>query len=160
ITVTASDAAGNTTSYTKSITRTAPATANQVALDWDAQVLGAIQQYASTPEYASRALAIVSAAMYDAENSVSGASNYLYIHVAAPTGSSDIAAVAQAAHDALVYLYPAQQAAFDAQLVNSLASVTEANARNNGISVGQQVAAAIIAMRAHDGATNFVVYTP
>ena len=123
-------------------------------------MLNAIQQYASNPEYASRALAIVSAAMYDAENSVSGVSNYVYVHVTAPQGSSDIAAVAQAAHDAMVYLYPAQQSASDAQLATSLASVSDPAARANGISVGQQVAAAIIAMRANDGATNYVDYTP
>ena len=160
ITLTATDLAGNISTATKSISRTTPTTANQVALDWNTQVLNAIQQYASTPEYASRALAIVSAAMYDAENSVSGVSNYVYVHISAPVGSSDIAAVAQAAHDALVYLYPAQQSVFDAQLATSLASVTDPTARTNGVNVGQQVAAAIIAMRANDGSTNYVDYTP
>ena len=151
ITLTATDLAGNSSTATKTISRTTPTTANQVALDWNTQVLNAIQQYASTPEYASRALAIVSAAMYDAENSVSGVSNYVYVHITAPAGSSDIAAVAQAAHDAMVYLYPAQQSVFDAQLATSLASVSDSTARANGISVGQQVAAAIIAMRATTG---------
>ena len=54
-------------------------------------------------------MAMMSAAMYDADNSISNESSSIYVHVAAPAGSSDIAAVAQAAHDVLTYLYPAQK---------------------------------------------------
>jgi membrane-associated phospholipid phosphatase len=160
VTLTATDAAGNTSTYTKAITRIVPTTANQVAIDWDNATLNAIVLDASAPPVANRSLAMVSGAMYDAVNSVNGASSYLYVHVAAPASSSDIAAVAQAAHDVLVYLYPGQQVSIDTQLTTSLASVTDDTAKANGISVGQQVAAAIIAQRQNDGATNFVDYTP
>ena len=160
LTLTANNGIGAISTYTATVTRLAPQTANQVALDWNTQIVNAIQVDASTPEYASRSLAIVSAAMYDSENSVSGASSDLYVHIAAPANSSDIAAVAQAAHDTLVYLYPAQKTTFDTQLATSLASVTNATAKANGVNVGQQVAAAIIAMRVNDGSTTYVSYTP
>ncbi len=61
-------------------------------------------------------------------------------------------------HDVLSYLYPAQASTFDAQLSTSLAGVTDTGALASGVSVGQQVAAVIVAQRANDGATGFVNY--
>lgn len=157
---TSTDVAGNVSTGNQIIFQlSATQSSGQVALDWDTQALNAIQTDASTPEYASRALAMMSAAMYDAGNSIDNESASVYVHVTAPAGSSDVAAVAQAAHDVLVYIYPAQKSAFDAQLAVHLNGLG-ATARSNGIAVGQQVAAAIIAMRVNDGSTGYVDYTP
>ena len=64
----------------------------------------------------ARAFAIVSAAMYDAYNSIErmGAPFLVRVQLAGETDSD--AAVAQAAHDTLVALFPSQQARFDAAL--------------------------------------------
>lgn len=160
-TATASDVAGNTSASNQIVFQvSATQSSGQVALNWDAAAIAAIEADASTAEYASRALAMMSAAMYDAGNSVNNADSFLYVHAFAPAGSSDIAAVAQAAHDVLSYLYPAQQGNFDALLASSVAAVSDPTAVANGISVGQQVAGTIIAVRSQDGATNYTPHTP
>ena len=76
----------------KSFTRVATTTSNEAALDWNNSVLTAITLDGSQPPVASRSLTMVSSAMYDAVNSVSGASSFLDVRVAAPLGSNDIAA--------------------------------------------------------------------
>ena len=62
------------------------------------------------------------------------------------------AAVAQAARDTLVAMYPSQKAHFDAELANDLRQVGTGIARNNGIALGRRIAATRLALRAHDGA--------
>src|SRR5262245_43472981 len=61
------------------------------------------------------------------------------------------AAVAQAAHDTLIALFPSQAAAFDALLEEDLANIDDPLGRVNGVELGQQVAAAILERRAGDG---------
>src|SRR5262249_56111597 len=78
---------------------------------------------------------------------------------AAPTGSVDDAAAAQAPHALLVSIVPGHQAALDAQLANSLATIPAGQAKDDGIAVGQQAAAAILANRAGDGRFGSVAYT-
>src|SRR5262249_44028342 len=103
------------------------------------------------PTRDSRALAIVHAAMFDAVNSIDGRfTPYLTVAPNAKGAAID-AAVAQAAHDTLVQLYPSQKTMFDAALSNTLASVPDGRGEARGIVVGQYVAAAILAARANDG---------
>src|SRR5439155_17958702 len=61
-----------------------------------------------------------------------------------------------AAHRVLSYLYPAQQTLFDADLAADLDTVADGPAENSGITLGQNVADAIITLRAHDGWDEFV----
>jgi hypothetical protein len=103
------------------------------------------------PGRASRAMAIVHIAMFDAVNAVSGGyQSYTGLPHARP-GTSPIAAVAQAAHDTLVELYPSQAASFDALLAGDLDRVRADRAKRLGVDLGQRAAAAILAMRAGDG---------
>src|SRR5881398_100517 len=68
------------------------------------------------PGRASRAMAIVHIAIFDAINAVLGQyRSYTGIQPVKPPVSLD-AAVAQAAHDTLVALYPSQASAFDSLL--------------------------------------------
>ena len=130
-----------------------------VILQWNAVALDGVKgDYAlgHTPDQGgptrdSRALAIVHAAMFDAVNSIDG--HFTPYLTVAPNakGASLEAAVAQAAHDTLVQLYPSQTATFDAALSSTLAAVPNGQAENKGISVGRYVAAAILAARAADG---------
>src|SRR5205823_1742898 len=104
------------------------------------------------PVLCGRAFAITSAAMYDALNSIAKIGQpYLTVAPNAEGASVD-AAVAQAAHDTLVKLYPAQSVAFDAALVQTLARVPDGPSKVQGIAVGQAVAAAIVQARSDDGA--------
>lgn len=103
------------------------------------------------PDRSSRALAIVQGAVYDAVNSIDGSYSPYLIKVKAAKGASIDAAAAQAAHDALVALYPDFQPQLDAKLADDLAEIGDINARNAGVLVGQTVAAAMLTARANDG---------
>ena len=61
------------------------------------------------------------------------------------------AAIAQAAHDAMVALYPRQAPRLDAWLAADLARLPAGRSRLNGIDIGRRAAAAILATRAGDG---------
>jgi len=104
------------------------------------------------PGRASRAMAIVHIAMFDVVNSVEGGYRS-YTGVRAPVGPISLAAaVSQAAHDTVAALYRSQDASFDAWLAEDLAAIRGGKTKTSGIGLGQRVAAAILAMRATDGA--------
>jgi len=99
--------------------------------------------------------------IYDAANSVARSSSALFVRFPAAPGASDVAAVARAARDALSHLYPAQTASFDDLLSTHVAGIADPQSASTGTVVGQQVAAAVIAMRARDGASDgYAGYTP
>src|SRR5262245_15408722 len=103
------------------------------------------------PTRSSRAMAIVHIAMFDSVNAIVGGYQSYTGVGSAPRGTSMEAAVAQAAHDTLIALFPSQAAAFDALLEEDLANIDDPLGRVNGIELGQQVAAAILERRAGDG---------
>src|SRR4051812_13082908 len=104
------------------------------------------------PGRASRAMAIVHIAIFDSVNAILGGyQSYTGIQSVKPPVSLD-AAVAQAAHDTLASLYPSQKPAFDSLLNADLTKVANKNERTNAVSLGQRAAAAILALRANDGA--------
>lgn len=101
----------------------------------------------------SRVMAIFSIAIYDALNAI----RHRYPGYSGPltalAGSSpNAAAIAQAAHDTLVALYPHQAARLDAWLSEDLTRLPAGRARLDGIDIGRRAAAAILALRADDGA--------
>ena len=103
------------------------------------------------PGRASRAMAIVHIAIFDAVNAIAcGHQGYTGLPPA-PFGTSMDAAVAQAAHDTLVALFPSQAASFDARLAEDLDQIPDGPARTDGIDLGRRAAAAILALRADDG---------
>jgi hypothetical protein len=106
------------------------------------------------PTRNSRAFAIIQIAVYDAVNSFSRKyqpfSNGLG---RAPAGASRDAAIAYAAHTALVALYPLQEDKFDAYLASDLENINgSASAIAAGRVVGMAAANAILNARAGDGA--------
>ncbi len=104
------------------------------------------------PGRASRAMAIVHIAIFDAINAMTGQyQSYTGIE-SAPHPVSIRAAVAQAAHDTLAALYPSQRASFDQALADDLLRIRSERLKNNGIAFGKQIAAAILASRVADGA--------
>jgi hypothetical protein len=104
------------------------------------------------PGRSSRALAIVHVAMFEAMNAVLGGyESYAGLPRVSKATSLE-AAVAQAAHDALVALFPSQSATFDEGLAESLDRVHGRKPRERGVALGSDAAAAILAMRAGDGA--------
>jgi len=63
------------------------------------------------------------------------------------------AAAAQAAHDVLAALFPAQVAALDTHLAADLATVTDPRSRATGIHIGHQAASRVLAQRVGDGSS-------
>lgn len=103
------------------------------------------------PGRASRAIAIVQIAVFDAVNSIRGGyRSYTGIPRARLDASVD-AAIAQAAHDTLVGVFPSQAPHFDDLLQEDLDRLRGSQEKERGIGVGRKAAAAILALRAHDG---------
>ncbi|HWO00659.1 MAG TPA: phosphatase PAP2 family protein [Blastocatellia bacterium] len=102
------------------------------------------------PCRASRAMAIVHIAMFEAMNAiVGGFKGYASPHKSGP-GSTD-AAIAQAAHDTLIALFPSQKPELDNKLTEDLALIADGQLKANGIAIGKKAADAILALRAADG---------
>lgn len=127
-----------------------------VVLDWNEVLLDAIRVDKTPPPKASRAMACVNVSIYDAVNGILGRYTPYAVTAHAPAGASPEAAAVAAAHSALVALYPAQQATFDAARAASLAAIPDGPAKTSGIAWGEQVADAILELRAddHSGATD------
>jgi len=131
-------------------------------LDWNVHASQAIVTTGGqSPPRAFIRLAMVHLAIYDAVNAIEGQpfESYASKPLVTRPASSD-AAVAAAAHDVLVALFPAQSADLDAKYAASLNALPNDTARANGIAVGQQAAAAILVARAHDGRDGTVTYVP
>ncbi|MEG4169960.1 MULTISPECIES: chemotaxis protein CheB [unclassified Microcoleus] len=129
-------------------------------IEWNGVTLNAVRTASTAPPLASRNMAMVHAAIYDAVNSVSKKYSPYQVNIDAPAGTSAEAATAAAAHRVLVNLYPAQAATFNEVYASSLAKITDGKAKQDGIALGQQVADQIISSRSTDGITKVVPYTP
>src|SRR5690242_20924880 len=130
-----------------------------VVLEWNQLALHAIGQARVSPVVASRALAITQAAVYDSVNAIDGSFLPYFAHVHASRGASPEAAAAQAAHDTLASLFPAQAGTFDAALAADLVGIPPGRARQ-GTEVGHDVALQILDWRSTDGSGAIVSYTP
>jgi hypothetical protein len=97
-------------------------------------------------------MAIVHVAIFDAINAATGQYQSFTGIQSAPHPFSTAAAVAQAAHDTLVSLYPSQKAAFDQDLADDVLGIPGEPPKNNGIAFGKQIAAAVLVTRVGDGA--------
>jgi hypothetical protein len=129
-----------------------------VVLHWNEILL---QSLVSQPPRVplARNLALVHVAMFDAVNAIDRSYVPYAAHVHASLGASLESAAAQAAHDTLVALYPSRQAVYDAALAEDLAGIAPGRARQ-GVAIGQEVARQILALRANDGASAIMTYTP
>src|SRR6266545_1237692 len=127
---------------------------NQTALATQAAIPGAIR----TPP-AARALAMVHLAIFDSVNAIDRRFTPYAAGALADPSASPEAAAAASAHAVLVNLYPSRQAELDAAYATSLASIADGIAKTEGISVGESVAAVIIALRSSDGSAVTLPYT-
>jgi hypothetical protein len=103
------------------------------------------------PGRASRAMAIVHIAMFEAMNAIDGRfDSYLGLRHVDGDASMD-AAIAQAAHDTLVALYPSQAAHCHELLAEDLSRVPDGPANVAGVAIGRFAASAILQRRVADG---------
>src|SRR5579864_3216599 len=124
-----------------------------IVIAWNKELLHIVLTPGAQPAtvHPTRSYAILHAAIYDAVVSITRDAPPFLFSVNAPSTARADAAAAQAGHDTLVALYPKWKAALDQQLASELASIPDGAGRQQGIQVGQTVAARLIAMRANDG---------
>lgn len=134
-------------------------------VDWSNEARRAIVPPSAGPENfgnkfpgeAAVYMGIVHVAIYDAAVAIEGGYRPYAIALTAPANTSPAAAIATAAHDTLIGLQPAlglnaaQQAILDGDYAAYLAAIPDGAAKTNGIAIGKQVAAAVLALRANDG---------
>lgn len=132
-------------------------------IQWNRILLGILRTPGAQPAtiHATRSMAILHAAIYDAVNAITKTNAPYLVKVRAPRGASERAAVAAAANRVLVALYPAQKGPLDADLTASLAQVPDGKSKDQGILVGETAADRILATRSNDGSSaNPIVFVP
>jgi hypothetical protein len=130
-----------------------------VVTDANAKAAEIASKLPGTP-VAVRAMAIVQVSVFEAVNAISGRYPAFRVKLTAAPGASVDAAVASATRTALLKLVPAQQAAIEADYQAALKPLPEGRAKVDGIAVGEQAAAAILASCADDGSVAPNTYRP
>jgi len=131
-----------------------------VVTDWNVTAGDIVAAGEPGPPPAVRAMAIVQTAVYEAVNAVTQRYSTSRAKLDAAPGASVDAAVAAANRATLSALVPSQQAAIDDAYRTALAAIPEGPPKSQGIAVGEKAAAAILAMRAGDGARAPESYRP
>jgi membrane-associated phospholipid phosphatase len=134
-----------------------------IVIAWNKELLHIVQTPGAQPAtvHPTRSFAILHAAIYDAVVSITRDAPAYLFSVNASSGARPDAAAAEAGHDTLVALYPKMKAALDQQLASELTAIPNGAGKQQGIQVGQAVAARLIALRTNDGsATTPQPYVP
>ena len=105
------------------------------------------------PGEAAVYMGIVHAAMYDAAAAIDGGYRPYASALPTPADTAPAAAIAAAAHGVLIGLLPAQAADLNNRYAEYLSRFPNDVAKANGIVLGEQIATAILAIRANDGRT-------
>ena len=108
----------------------------------------------------ARFAAITQLAVFDAVNAITGDYHPYLGSIAAPKEASPEAAAVAAAHGVLLAYFPASADSLNAARADSLATIPDGRAKSDGIAVGAAVAAAMVALRASDGAAPPMPYAP
>lgn len=129
-------------------------------VDWNritSEVLVTDTKY-QNPGMASRSMAMVNLAMYDAVNGVIPRHQQMYSHAPAPGGANANAAAVEAAFHVLSSIYPEQQAYLQDRRTSSLAMIPDGQGKTEGVAFGAAVGAKVMQVRANDGFDNIVPY--
>jgi hypothetical protein len=110
------------------------------------------------PGEAAVHMGIVHAAIYDVVVAIEGGYRPYAITPTVPPNTSVEAAVATAAHRVLAGRFPDQQAGLDDAYFAYLNEIPDAEARTNGILVGEEVGVGMLLLRANDGLDSVVPY--
>ena len=158
-------AVGSTSSTPTTTTTAGPAVSPAMVLDWNAKAVDSLGLdntppaagdtrkggFNVGPGRASRAMAIVHVAIFEAINAIEGGyESYLNLEKASSSASAE-AAAATAAHDTLVALFPDQKSDLDHQLDLSISHLGKSDPVTVGQDVGRKAAAAVLALRDRDG---------
>ena len=131
-----------------------------VVTEWNLAALDAIRARSTPPPAASRHLAILHTAIYDAVNGIRRTHTPVKITGNVPASASVESAAVAAAHTVLLNLYPTLQPSFDELESRLLAGISNGPQKMHGVRWGESVAAGILEWRSADGASQIVDYTP
>ena len=131
-----------------------------VITDWNERAVNAGNTARVGNFPTARAIAMVHLAMFEAVNSIEPRYTPYRARLSADPGASRDAAAASAAHGVLVRVYPEQTAELDKALQASLSAVTDGSSKIQGVQIGQQAGAAILAERSNDGLDAPNAYRP
>jgi hypothetical protein len=124
-----------------------------VVLDWNEIAVNTAVANGQNPFAQARSAAIVQLAVFESVNAVTGEYHpYLGTIVALPGASAEAAAI-QAAYRVLSTYFAASASTLNAERANSLASISDGQAKTDGIATGEAAALAMIALRANDGSS-------
>ena len=125
-----------------------------VVAAWNIAALDAIRLERTAPPIASRALAMLHAAIFDAVNGIARAYDHYVVPSVVPASASMTAAANAAAYRVMMALFPAQAGPFGE--LNSALGAGDAAATRQGRAWGEIVAIRILQWRADDGTTAHV----
>lgn len=128
--------------------------AADAVIEWNDVLLDAVRVARTAPPYAARNMAMVHVAVDDAVDAA------LAKRGKGQANTALEAAVARAAFDVLLSIYPDQRAALRAALNETLAAIPDGPGENRGLAAGRAAAHRILADRRHDGADELVTYVP
>ena len=132
-------------------------TTDDIVLQWNG--IATSRMPGGPPFPATRMMAIVQLAVFEAVNAITGKYEPYLGTVSAPSGASTEAAAVAAAHATLTALLgPSPQ--LDNLRDASLASIPDGQAKTDGIAVGVAAAAAMIADRTNDGSAPPLFHIP
>ena len=137
----------------------APSAHADVVTDANAKAADIASKHPATP-IAVRTMAIVQVSVFEGVNAIAGRYPAYRVQITAAPGASADAAVAAATRTALLKLMPAQQAAIEVDYQAALKALPDARAKADGVAVGEQAAAAVLASCADDGAVAPDTYRP
>ena len=135
-----------------------PAARDNVVLVWNEAALQAVRDTRPAPTVSARALAVVHASIYDAwaAYDAKAVGTRLGATLRRPPAERTMAskqkAISYAAYRALVNLFPARAASFDALMAALGYDPADASGDAGPVGIGNRAAAAVLAYRADDGA--------
>ncbi len=123
-------------------------------IEWNRTLLLIVRTPGAQPFtiHSTRNFAILHVAIFEAVNNIDRTFKPYAVRLAhVSRRASTQAAADQAAHDVLVSLYPAFATMLDSQLQQDLEQIPYGRDKDDGIEVGEAVAAATLALRSGDG---------
>ena len=139
---------------TSVLVRAAPprASSPDAVIHWNDIAQRVVIQVAKEPPAAAAVyLALPQAAVYDAVVAIEGGYQPYKLNLKPRPDASVDGAVAAAAYNVLVHYFPDQKDALDADYATALAAIPDSTSKTDGVAVGQEAAAGIIAERQGDG---------
>lgn len=131
-----------------------------VVLHWNEIAVNTAIANGQNPFAQARYAAIAQLAVFEAVNAITGDYTPYLGMITAPPGASAEAAAVQASYRVLSTYFPASSSTLDAERADSLASIPNGQAKDDGIATGEAAALAMIALRANDGSSPPQFKTP